>query len=98
MALAGNRARAGTVYASDQRELCCSVSRRGSVARKADSLSHQRYELQPIAGSSLHSSIRRLRVRILAVQDTRLRVGDLEALDGTPVLDVKPVLDRRVER
>jgi tRNA-Thr(GGU) m(6)t(6)A37 methyltransferase TsaA len=33
------------------------------------------------------------RVRILAVDGTRLRVADLEALDGTPVLDVKPVLD-----
>lgn len=33
------------------------------------------------------------RVRILAVAGTRLRVGPLEALDGTPVLDLKPVLD-----
>ena len=38
------------------------------------------------------------RVRILAIQGTRIQVGDLEALDGTPVVDVKPVLDRRVER
>jgi tRNA-Thr(GGU) m(6)t(6)A37 methyltransferase TsaA len=34
------------------------------------------------------------RVRVLAVDGTRLRVADLEALDGTPVVDVKPVLDR----
>jgi tRNA-Thr(GGU) m(6)t(6)A37 methyltransferase TsaA len=32
------------------------------------------------------------RVRILAIDDTRIRVQDLEALDGTPVLDIKPVL------
>jgi tRNA-Thr(GGU) m(6)t(6)A37 methyltransferase TsaA len=38
------------------------------------------------------------RVRILAIQGTRIHVGDLEALDRTPVVDVKPVLDRRVER
>jgi len=38
------------------------------------------------------------RVRILAIQGARLRVSDLEAIDGTPIVDVKPVLDRRVER
>ena len=32
------------------------------------------------------------RVRVLAVDGLRLRVADLEALDGTPILDVKPVL------
>ncbi|MEO3808274.1 tRNA (N6-threonylcarbamoyladenosine(37)-N6)-methyltransferase TrmO [Sphaerisporangium sp. B11E5] len=32
------------------------------------------------------------RVTVLAVEGTRVRVRDLEALDGTPVLDVKPVL------
>ena len=32
------------------------------------------------------------RVRILAVDGPRVRVSDLEALDGTPVLDLKPVL------
>ncbi|MGW0227411.1 tRNA (N6-threonylcarbamoyladenosine(37)-N6)-methyltransferase TrmO [Actinopolymorpha singaporensis] len=38
------------------------------------------------------------RVRILSVDGTRIRVADLEALDGTPVLDVKPVLDPGTER
>jgi tRNA-Thr(GGU) m(6)t(6)A37 methyltransferase TsaA len=38
------------------------------------------------------------RVRILAIQDTRIQVSALEALDGTPILDVKPVLDPGVER
>ncbi|MEH0846314.1 tRNA (N6-threonylcarbamoyladenosine(37)-N6)-methyltransferase TrmO [Micromonospora sp. CPCC 205711] len=33
------------------------------------------------------------RVRVLAVDGLRVRVADLEAVDGTPVLDVKPVLD-----
>ncbi|MGC1214658.1 MAG: tRNA (N6-threonylcarbamoyladenosine(37)-N6)-methyltransferase TrmO [Micromonospora sp.] len=33
------------------------------------------------------------RVRVLEVDGLRVRVADLEALDGTPVLDVKPVLD-----
>lgn len=32
------------------------------------------------------------RVTIVAVEGTRVRVRDLEAIDGTPVLDVKPVL------
>ncbi len=31
-------------------------------------------------------------VRILAIDGTRVRVGGLEALHGTPVVDVKPVL------
>lgn len=31
-------------------------------------------------------------VRVLEVADTRLRVGPLEAIDGTPVVDIKPVL------
>jgi tRNA-Thr(GGU) m(6)t(6)A37 methyltransferase TsaA len=38
------------------------------------------------------------RVRILEIQGTRIRVRDLEALDRTPILDLKPVLDRRLER
>jgi tRNA-Thr(GGU) m(6)t(6)A37 methyltransferase TsaA len=38
------------------------------------------------------------RVRILGVEDARVRVNNLEAIDGTPILDVKPVLDRDTER
>jgi tRNA-Thr(GGU) m(6)t(6)A37 methyltransferase TsaA len=40
------------------------------------------------------------RVSIVSVQGDsgRLRVRDLEALDGTPIVDVKPVLDRRLEK
>ncbi len=33
------------------------------------------------------------RVEILAVDGMRLFVSDLEAIDGTPVVDIKPVLD-----
>lgn len=32
------------------------------------------------------------RVTVVAVEGTRVRVQDLEAIDGTPVIDVKPVL------
>ncbi|MGN9908439.1 tRNA (N6-threonylcarbamoyladenosine(37)-N6)-methyltransferase TrmO [Phytohabitans sp. LJ34] len=32
------------------------------------------------------------RVRVLAVDLPRVRVSDLEAVDGTPVVDVKPVI------
>ena len=32
------------------------------------------------------------RVEILAVRGSRLRVSNMEAVDGTPILDVKPVL------
>ena len=35
------------------------------------------------------------RVEVVTVDDNRLRVRNLEALDGTPVIDVKPVLGRR---
>jgi tRNA-Thr(GGU) m(6)t(6)A37 methyltransferase TsaA len=32
------------------------------------------------------------RVTLLAIEGTRLKVGPLEAIDGTPVVDIKPVL------
>ena len=38
------------------------------------------------------------RVRILAVEDGRIFVSNLEAIDKTPILDVKPVLDPAAER
>lgn len=37
------------------------------------------------------------RVQIASIEGTRFRVRNLEALDGTPILDVKPVLDRRLD-
>jgi tRNA-Thr(GGU) m(6)t(6)A37 methyltransferase TsaA len=33
-------------------------------------------------------------VEILSIDGTRLRVRDLEAVDGTPIVDLKPVLRR----
>ena len=33
------------------------------------------------------------RVEVVSVEGTRLRVRNLEALDGTPIVDVKPVLN-----
>ena len=38
------------------------------------------------------------RVQILATDGLRILVRDLEALNGTPILDVKPVLDPIAER
>ena len=38
------------------------------------------------------------RVQILAVEGLRILVSDLEALNGTPILAVKPVLDPVEER
>jgi tRNA-Thr(GGU) m(6)t(6)A37 methyltransferase TsaA len=38
------------------------------------------------------------RVRIVAIEGTRVRVRDLEALDGTPIVDLKPVLGPVSER
>jgi tRNA-Thr(GGU) m(6)t(6)A37 methyltransferase TsaA len=38
------------------------------------------------------------RVEIMAIDGTRVRVRNLEALDGTPIVDVKPVLDVALDR
>jgi tRNA-Thr(GGU) m(6)t(6)A37 methyltransferase TsaA len=38
------------------------------------------------------------RVRILTTEDQRIEVAGLEAVDGTPVVDIKPVLEIRGER
>lgn len=38
------------------------------------------------------------RVQVLSIEQLRVRVRDMEALDGTPIVDVKPVLDRCQER
>jgi tRNA-Thr(GGU) m(6)t(6)A37 methyltransferase TsaA len=38
------------------------------------------------------------RVTVLAIDGLRLRVRDLEAVDGTPIVDVKPPLRRAGER
>ena len=38
------------------------------------------------------------RVRVITVDRLRIQVDGLEALDGTPVIDVKPVMDKTAER
>ena len=38
------------------------------------------------------------RVRVLSIDGTRLRVRGLEALNGTPIVDVKPLLRSIEER
>jgi len=38
------------------------------------------------------------RTQVLAVEGLRIQVSELEALDGTPVIDIKPVIDRVGER
>jgi tRNA (Thr-GGU) A37 N-methylase len=38
------------------------------------------------------------RVHVLAIEGARIRVRDMEAIDKTPIVDVKPVLDRDRER
>ena len=38
------------------------------------------------------------RVQVVAIDGVNVLVRDLEALDGTPILDVKPVLDSKIER
>lgn len=37
-------------------------------------------------------------VEVLSIEGNRLRVNNLEALDGTPIVDVKPVLRRTEAR
>jgi tRNA (Thr-GGU) A37 N-methylase len=48
--------------------------------------------------SSLANPIGLHRVLVVAIDGTRMRVRNLEALDGTPALDVKPVLGPEAER
>ena len=38
------------------------------------------------------------RVTVLSIDGSRVTVRNLEALDGTPIVDVKPVLDPGTER
>jgi len=37
------------------------------------------------------------RVTVREISGTRLRIGPIEAIDGTPVVDIKPVLADRVD-
>jgi L-fuculose-phosphate aldolase len=33
------------------------------------------------------------RVKVLEIKGSAIKLGPLEAIDGTPVVDIKPVLD-----
>lgn len=68
-----------------------SVHPRGDAARPKEGVFSTRSPDRPNP-IGLH------RVTIVAVEGTRILVRNLEALDGTPVLDVKPVLDPGTER
>jgi len=68
-----------------------SVHPRGDLARPEEGVFSTRSPDRPNP-IGLH------RIAILAIDGVRLRVADLEAIDGTPILDLKPVLDRDTER
>ena len=37
------------------------------------------------------------RVKVLEVAENKLKVGPIEAIDGTPVVDIKPVLSQSAD-
>ena len=61
------------------------VHPRGDVSRAAQGVFNTRSPDRPNP-IGLH------RVQVLSIEDGRLRVRNLEALDGTPIVDLKPVL------
>ena len=65
------------------------VHPRGDTARRAQGVFSTRSPARPNP-IGLH------RVRVEEVDGNRLRVSSLEALDGTPILDLKPVLSADV--
>lgn len=71
------------------------------LARRDELLTHPRNEMEaPLRGVFSTRSPDRPnpiglhRARIVAVDDLRIAVQCLEAIDGTPILDIKPILDR----
>jgi len=64
------------------------VHPRGDLARPPEGVFNTRSPDRPNP-IGLH------RVEVLEIEGARLRVSGLEAIDGTPVLDVKPVLSER---
>lgn len=67
------------------------VHPRGDVSRPLTGVFATRAPHRPNA-LGLH------RVRVLDVQGTRIHVSPLEAVDGTPIVDIKPVLREISER
>lgn len=68
-----------------------SVHPRGDVSRPAEGVFSTRSPHRPNP-LGLHD------VKVIAVESGRLRVRNLEAIDGTPIVDVKPVLSPDVAR
>src|SRR3954452_23602110 len=67
------------------------VHPRGDTARAPQGVFASRSPLRPNP-IGLHT------VTVVAIDGGRARVRDLEALDGTPIVDVKAVLSRDVDR
>jgi tRNA-Thr(GGU) m(6)t(6)A37 methyltransferase TsaA len=61
------------------------VHPRGDLARPEQGVFNTRSPARP-------NPIGMHRVELLSIEGDRLRVSNLEALDGTPVVDLKPVL------
>jgi tRNA-Thr(GGU) m(6)t(6)A37 methyltransferase TsaA len=68
-----------------------SVHPRGDLSRPQQGVFSTRSQHRPNP-IGLH------RVEIESIDGGRVRVRNLEALDGTPIVDVKPVLDRDVDK
>jgi len=68
-----------------------SVHPRGDVSRPAEGVFSTRSPHRPNP-LGLHD------VKVTAVENGRLRVQSLEAIDGTPIVDVKPVLSPDIAR
>jgi tRNA-Thr(GGU) m(6)t(6)A37 methyltransferase TsaA len=66
-----------------------SVHPRGDVSRRPQGVFGTRSPHRP-------NPIGMHRVRVLEIGGTRVRVSDLEAIDGTPIVDLKPVLSADV--
>jgi len=68
-----------------------SVHPRGDLSRPAEGVFSTRSPHRPNP-IGLHT------VMIAAVEGRRVRVRSLEAVDGTPILDIKPVLSADIEK
>lgn len=67
------------------------VHPRGDVSRPLEGVFNTRSPHRPNPIGLHH-------VRITAVEGHRVRVQSLEALDGTPIIDIKPVLTEDISR
>jgi tRNA-Thr(GGU) m(6)t(6)A37 methyltransferase TsaA len=65
------------------------VHPRGDITRPPQGVFSTRSPHRP-------NSIGLHRVRVIGVEDLRVQVDHLEALGGTPIIDVKPVLDEDI--